>query len=83
MMLQSIQYGGGMPLYVHGGTKSTVSDGVFHVYGSQMTGNDPERKKKEMQSAPKKREKTNEEKERYLRDSYERGYKGQELLKWN
>ena len=82
-MLQSIQYTGGVPTYVYSNNATGSNNGFFHVYASQMTGHDTQRKKEEVKSTAKKREKTNEEKERYLRDTYERGYRGQELLKWN
>ena len=82
-MLQSIQYSGGVPTYVYSNNAANGTNGFLHVYASQMTGHDPLRKKEEVKSTAKKREKTNEEKERYLRDTYERGYRGQELLKWN
>ena len=82
-MLQSIQYSGGVPTYVYSNNAAGSNNGFFHVYASQMAGHDPQRKKEEVKPTAKKREKTNEEKERYLHDTYERGYRGQELLKWN
>ncbi|MBE5887603.1 MAG: hypothetical protein E7283_02065 [Lachnospiraceae bacterium] len=82
-MLQSIQYSGGVPTYIYSNNAASASNGFFHVYASQMAGHDPQRKKEEVKSTAKKREKTNEEKEKYLRDSYERGYREQELLRWN
>ena len=82
-MLQSIQYSGGPPTYIYSNNATNASNGFFHVYASQMTRQDPRREKQEVKQATKKREKTNEEKEKYLRDSYERGYREQELLRWN
>ena len=82
-MLQSIQYSGGAPTYIYSNNVTNASNGFFHVYASQMTGHDPRRENKQVQSSTKKREKTKEEKEKYLRDSYERGYREQELLRWN
>ena len=81
-MLQSIQYSGGPPTYIYSNNPTGTSEGFFHVYASQMAGHDPRREEKHVQSSTKKREKTKEEKEQYLRDSYERGYREQDLIRW-
>lgn len=81
-MLQSIQYGNGVPTYIYSNNPTSGNNGYMHVYASQMTADDKRREEQNVKKTKKKREKTLEEKEKYLRDSYERGYREQDLAKW-
>ena len=58
-MLQSIEYGMGPPTYIYSNKTSRMTEGIFHVYASQLN----DRKSKRNESRPRSRLKKFEEDE--------------------
>ena len=81
-MLQSIQYCSGQPTYVYSNNVSGTSNAFFHVYASQMTGHDPRRERPNVKEQVKKRERTQEENEEYIRECYQKEYKERNGIGW-
>ena len=81
-MLQSIQYNSGPPTYVYSNNTSGTNSAFFHVYASQMSGHDPRRESPNIKTTVKKREKTTEENEEYLRECYQKEYRERNLIGW-